>query len=93
MGIQRTATVNFGSTPVDTKVFTVSDAGLSGLTYAEAFFMGSDSHADNDAAAHKQAAALIQLSCDAPSGTNMNINADVLAGRVTGNFVLRYVAN
>jgi len=93
LSTQGTATVDFGATPVGSGSFVVTDATLSGLTYAEAFFMGSDTHADNNAAMHKQAGALMRLTCDAPSGSNMTVTAESLFGLVTGNFVLRYVAN
>jgi hypothetical protein len=90
---QGTATINFGATPVGSGSFVINDATLTGLTYAEAFFVGSDTHADNNAAMHKQAGALMRVTCDAPSGANMTVTAESLFGLVTGNFVLRYVAN
>lgn len=93
MAAQGTATINFGVTPVGSKTFTIADAALSGLTYAEAFFMGTDSTADNDAASHKQAGALLRATCDAPSGSNMDVTIESLFGLVTGQFKLRYVAN
>ena len=46
---QQTFTVDFGPTPTDTGAFTVTHASFAGLTYAEAFFMSSDSTADNNA--------------------------------------------
>ena len=93
MATQGTTTMNFGATPVGSASFTINDATLTGLTYSEAFFMGSDTHADNGTAMHKQAGALMRVTCDAPSGANMTVTAESLFGLVTGNFKLRYVAN
>lgn len=90
---QGTTTVDFGSTPIDTKQFTITDAAMAGKTFVEAFIMGDDSTGNNDAQSHKQAAALMVLSAEVPIGNNFNVNADVLWGRVTGQFKLRYVGN
>jgi hypothetical protein len=87
-----TTTINFGATPVDSATFTITDAALAGLTYGEAFFMGSDSTADNNATLHRQAGATLQATCDAPVGNDMAVTVRSLMGLVTGQFQLRYVA-
>lgn len=92
MGTMVTATVDFGSTPIDEATFIVTDGTFSGLTYAEAFFM-SDSTTDNSVTEHRQAASLIRLTCSAPSGSDVTLHANVLAGYVTGTFKVRVVAN
>ena len=91
MGMMKTITVDFGSTPIDTKSFTDVDAGLAGLTFVEAWFM-RDSTADNPVTFHEMASGLIRVACSI-TGTTLTLVADVIAGRVTGQFSLRYVAN
>lgn len=93
MATANTVTIDFGATPVGSAQFTINDAALTGLTYAEAFFMGSDTTADNGAQMHKQAGALLRATCDAPSGTNMLVTVESLFGLITGQFKMRYVAN
>lgn len=93
MATQGTTTIDFGSTPVDEATFTVNDATLSGLTYAEAFFMSSDATADNDAAAHLTAAGITRVTCAAPVGSSLSIDVQVLIGFLVGTYKLRYVAN
>ena len=91
MGMMKTITVNFGATPINQQTFTDTDAGLSGLTYAEAFVM-RDSTADNNADAHEQLGSYARLTCSI-SGTTITIWTELLYGFVTGQFNLRYVAN
>ena len=91
MGTQNTTTIDFGTTPVDTKTFTIVDAALSGLTYAEAWAM-RDTTADNGITLHEMANTLMRFACSI-SGTTLTIVADILMGRVTGQFKIRYVAN
>ena len=92
MAIQGTATIDFGATPVTGATFTISDAGLSGLTYGEAWIM-ADSTANNTIDDHRQAGASFRITCDPPSGTNMAIEVHCLFNLVTGQFKVRYVAN
>jgi len=91
MGTQNTATIDFGSTPVEEASFAIVDANLSGLTYAEAWFM-LDSTATNTTLDHEIANALIKVACSI-SATTLTANCFVEAGLVTGQFSLRYVAN
>lgn len=93
MATQGTSTIDFGATPVGSGSVVVADATLAGLTYAEAFFMGSDSTAGNGTAMHQQAGSLMRATCDAPVGTNMTVRFESQFGRVTGQFTFRYVAN
>lgn len=93
MSTQGTATIDFGAAPVDGASFVINDATLSGLTYAEAFFMASDSTADNTASDHAAAGALTRVTCSAPSGSSMTVEVHCMGGLVAGTFLLRYVAN
>ena len=93
-----TATIDFGSTPIDEATFTITDATMAGLTYVEAFFMGSDSTdagpwsaTGNTADDHKMASALIQVSASAPVGNNFDVTCLITRGYVVGTFKLRYV--
>lgn len=91
MGVQNTATIDFGSTPVIEGSFSIVDAGLSGTTYAEAWFM-LDSTANNTVQAHEIANAFIKCACSI-SGTTLTLHCFVEAGKVTGQFKVRYVGN
>lgn len=98
MATTGTATVDFGSTPTDEATFTITDAAMAGLTYVEAFFMGSDSTGagpwsltTNTADDHKMAGTLIQATASAPVGNNFDVTCLVTRGYVVGTFKLRYV--
>ncbi len=91
MATQGTSTINFGATPVDEGTFNINDGTLAGLTYAEAFFM-RDSTGDNSVDEHESAASNTRLVCSI-SGTTLTVYINVLHGFLTGNFVIRYVAN
>ena len=87
------ATVDFGATQTDRGDFIVTDASFAGKTYAEAFFMSSDSTVDNDALAHEMAADLIRLSCDAPVGNDIGVHARATAWTIAKTMKIRVVAN
>lgn len=91
MSTQGTATIDFGSSPVDEATFNIIDASLSGLTYAEAWFM-RDSTADNSVDEHEQIAGRARATCSI-SGTTLTIYVEILVGFVNGTFKIRYVAN
>ena len=91
MGMMKTITVDFGSTPIDTKSFTDVDAGLAGLTYVEAWVM-LDTTAGNGVTFHEMANSLMHFVCSI-TGTTLTLISNVIAGRVTGTFSVRYVAN
>lgn len=94
MATQGTVTVDFGVNPVDQATFNFTDASLIGCTYVEAFVMRDDSTADNDADAHQQLAARCQFCAGTPNGAgNVNVEAEVFIGFVSGTFKLRYAAN
>jgi hypothetical protein len=94
MAAQGTVTVDFGATPVDGATFNFTDAALIGLTYMEPFIMRDDSTGDNSADAHQQLSARSKLCAGTPNGSgNVNVEAEVFIGFVTGTFKLRYAAN
>lgn len=82
-----TAVIDFGSTPAtEGSVAVTGQAEISAGSRAEAFFMARAS-GDNDADAHKQAAAYIRLVCSVPTpATGFTITAYCLVGYVTGTF-------
>lgn len=96
MATQGTATIDFGSTPVDEDSFDIADATLSGLTYAEAWFMRDTTVGlggeENNEDAHEQIASRARTACSI-SGTTLTVYVEILVGFVTGKFKLRYVAN
>lgn len=88
-----TATVDFGATPVDSATFNFTDAALISKTYVEAFVMRDDTTGDNDADAHQQLGARAKFTAGTPDGSgNINIEAEILVGFVTGQFKLRYAS-
>ena len=87
------ATVDFGADQTDRGDFTVTDASFAGLTYAEAWFMSSDSTTDNNPVSHEMAAVLIELSCDAPVGNDIGVHAYVMNGTIAKTMKIRVGAN
>lgn len=97
MATTGTATIDFGAVPTDEMTFTITDAAMAGLTYVEAFFMGSDSTSagpwsatGNTVDDHKMAGALIRCAASAPVGNNFDVTCFVTRGYVVGTFKLRY---
>lgn len=88
-----TTTVNFGTTPVDSGVFTITDANITATSYVEAFVMvdstGTSSNTANDIEDHKQAAASFRLST-LPAAGSFTLYIDCLFRLCTGQFKIRY---
>lgn len=84
-----TATIDFGSTPVEEKSFTITDGSITSTSYVEAFVMG-DTTVDNDLDAHKHAAASWKLICTPGSGS-FTLDITCLMDLCHGTFKIRYV--
>lgn len=82
------ATIDFGSTPVSTKVFTITDATIDPTNYVEAFVM-IDSTADNTVDDHRHAAVSWRTSCLAGTG-DFELDIDCLLDLCHGTFKIRY---
>lgn len=90
-GVAGVATVDFGATPTDIGEFSITDAGLVGMTHVEAFFMADDVTAgDSTNDDHSIAGAMIRCVCKKPVGAIMDVVAYVLVGMVKGTFKLHY---
>ena len=83
-----TTTVDFGTTPVDYKSFTITDAAITGTSYVEAFFM-VDSTTNNTVDDHKRAAVFCRLVC-LPASGSFTLEIYSLMGLMTGQFKVRY---
>jgi hypothetical protein len=90
MAATATTTVDFGATPVDGKTFTITDAGVSAVSYVEAYIQSNDTTANNTADDHRVAAASMRLSCE-PGAGQFNLEAHMIFGLVTGLIKIRYV--
>lgn len=86
-----TAVIDFGASPVtEGSVAVAGQAAISSTSAAEAFFMARAT-GDNNADAHKQAAAYIRLVCSVPTaGVGFTITAYCLVGYVTGTFNIEW---
>ncbi len=84
-----TAIIDFGSTPVADKVFTVTDAAVLSTHYVEAFVM-VDSTGDNTVADHRHAAASWKLVC-LPANGSFDLDVTCLMDLCNGTFSIRYV--
>lgn len=86
-----TATIDFGSTPATEASVTLSDqSDITATAWVEAWFMAR-STTDNDAEAHKQAAATMRLVCSEPTpGVGFTITAYCLQGAATGTFKVEW---
>ncbi len=84
-----TAIIDFGSTPVAEKVFTVTDAAVTAAHYVEAFVM-VDSTGDNDVNDHRHAAASWKLSC-LPGTGSFDLDVTCMMDLCSGTFSIRYV--
>lgn len=70
-----TGSLNFGAFPGSSEA-SVSVTGLTGISptsKVEAYFMADDTSVDHTAADHRYAAALVGLTCGAPSGTAVTV--------------------
>ena len=94
MGAQGTATISFGTTPVDSGSIAVTGQGaILATSLAEAWIMGATT-ADNNEQDHIQGGVLLQCVCNIPTaGVGFTIFADTLAGLVVGDFKIQWVWN
>ena len=83
-----TATIDFGATPVNEVVITVTDAAILATNYVEAFVM-IDSTADNTVDDHRHASASWKLAC-LPANGSFDLYVDCLADLCFGTFKIRY---
>ena len=83
-----TATIDFGTTPVSSNVFTITDASIASTNYVEAFVM-IDSTADNTVDDHRHAAVSWRTSCLAGTGS-FELDIDCLLDLCHGTFKIRY---
>lgn len=86
-----TATIDFGATPAsEASVAVTGLSEISAGSRAEAWIMARTT-ADNDANAHKQAAAFFRLVCSEPTdGVGFTITAFCMIGQATGEFSIDY---
>jgi hypothetical protein len=92
MATAGTATIDFGSTPIETATVLVSGlSGLSVATHKEAFFQDDDSTVGNDASAHRVMRMFAKCGCEFVSATSMNINVYMSDGGATGQFIVHWV--
>lgn len=83
-----TTTIDFGSTPISSKVFTITDAVIAPTNYVEAFVM-IDSTVDNDVNDHRHAAVSWRTSC-LPGTGSFELDIDCLLDLCSGTFKIRY---
>lgn len=88
MSGKSSATIDFGATPVAEGAFTVTDAAITAATDVEAFVV-IDSTVDNDADAHRLAAASWKLAA-LPGTGSFTLYITCLIGLCTGTFKIRY---
>jgi len=85
-----TATVDFGATPATEASVVVSDPTITANAFIEPWIMAS-STTDNDAAAHKQAAAFFRCVASEPDpGVGFTITVFCLIGAATGTFKIKW---
>jgi len=88
MAGKATATIDFGATPVAEGSFTVTDANITTTTDVEAFVV-VDSTANNDAEAHRHAAASWQMTVQPGTG-DFTLYVTCLVDLCWGQFKIRY---
>ena len=88
MAGKATATIDFGVTPVAEGSFTVTDANITTTTDVEAFVV-VDSTVDNDAEAHRHAAASWQMTA-LPATGSFTLYVACLMDLCSGQFKIRY---
>lgn len=88
MAGKASTTIDFGATPVAEGSFTITDANITAATEVEAFVV-VDSTADNDAEAHRHAAASWQMSALPQSG-GFTLYVTALMDLCWGTFKVRY---
>lgn len=82
------ATVDFGAVPVTEGAFMVTVAGMTSANVISAFVM-AESTADNDAEAHRHAAASFNLCC-LPGTGSFTLYATCMMDMCWGSFKIRY---
>lgn len=83
-----TATIDFGSSPVAEKSFTITDAGISTSSYINVYVMG-DTTADNDLDAHLHAGASWKM-VPVPGTGSFTLYITSLIDMCWGTFKIRY---
>lgn len=82
------ATIDFGTTPVNTLVIIITDAAITPSTEVEPFVV-IDSTTDNDQEAHRHAAASWKLAA-LPGSGQFTLYVDCLMDLCWGTFKIRY---
>jgi hypothetical protein len=85
-----TVDIDFGSTPVAEKLFTVTDANISAGMIIEAFVMAVDATGDNNTEAHQHAAASWQMTCN-PTNGSFDLNITCLMDLCWDVFRIHYL--
>lgn len=88
MAGKSSATIDFGSTPVSEASFTIADASITATTVVEPFML-VDSTADNDAEAHRHAAASWQMVA-LPASGSFTLYVTCLMDMCWGTFKVQY---
>ena len=88
MAGQADVTVDFGSSFVTEKEFTVTDANITTASVIECFVQG-DSTVDNDTNAHVYAARSLRF-CATPASGSFTLNVSCHIGMCSGTFKIRY---
>lgn len=83
-----TVTIDFGSTPINSLVVTVTDAAITSANYVESFVM-IDSTSDNTVEDHRHASASWKMAC-LPTDGSFDLYIDCLADLCFGTFKIRY---
>lgn len=84
-----TDTINFGATPTNEAIVTVTTSGLSEDDHIEAFSM-RDTHADNNVDEHEMLAVFGRFSCKYVSATEFTAKCNLIGMLATGNFKFRW---
>lgn len=88
MAGKNVATIDFGSTPVDSGSFVITDAMILPTTEVEAWVV-VDSTVDNDQESHRHAAASWKLSA-LPGTGQFTLYVDCMMDLCFGTFKIRY---
>lgn len=88
MAGKSSATIDFGATPVAEASFTITDANITATTVVEPFML-VDSTADNDAEAHRHAAASWKMVA-LPASGSFTLYVTSLIDLCWGTFKVQY---
>lgn len=83
-----TTTIDFGTTPVEEGSFTITDAGITAASYVDVWVM-VDTTVDNDADAHRHAAASFKFAAQPGTG-DFTLDVYSLIDLCWGTFKIRY---